>query len=140
MKDDFSRRPIRNTIIVVIAATVFSESVAMLILHHTDTPHTDLVLIDSIFIVFFMLPILYFFVYRPMRNYVEKLRKSNEEIKRLRGMLPICATCKKIRDDQGYWKQIEIYISEHSGATFTHGICDECLKEYYKELEKLDRQ
>jgi hypothetical protein len=45
----------------------------------------------------------------------------------LRGLLPICATCKKIRDDQGYWSQVELYISQHSDAEFTHGICPECM-------------
>jgi len=55
------------------------------------------------------------------------------EIKTLRGFLPICASCKKIRDDGGYWSQIEAYISEHSDAKFTHGICPECLKKLYPE-------
>ncbi len=57
-------------------------------------------------------------------------------IKTLSGLLPICASCKKIRDDKGYWKQIESYISEHSDALFTHGICPECAKEYYPDLFK----
>lgn len=56
------------------------------------------------------------------------------EVKLLRGMLPICASCKKIRDDKGYWSQIEAYISQHSEALFTHGICPECGKKLYPEL------
>ncbi|WAC08393.1 MAG: hypothetical protein OS130_04155 [Thermodesulfobacteriota bacterium] len=50
------------------------------------------------------------------------------------GLLPICASCKKIRDDSGYWKQIEAYIREYSDATFTHGICPECVKNLYPGL------
>jgi len=65
------------------------------------------------------------------------LLKALEEVKQLKGLLPICANCKKIRDDQGYWQVLEQYISEHSEAEFSHGICPECAKslypEYYKE-------
>lgn len=57
-----------------------------------------------------------------------RLEKSLKEIKTLRGLLPICAWCKNIRDDQGYWKNVEAYIEEHTGAAFTHGICPVCLK------------
>lgn len=64
---------------------------------------------------------------------VAELRDALERVKRLQGLLPICAHCKKIRDDQGYWNQIENYISEHSEADFTHGICPECAEKYYKE-------
>jgi PAS domain S-box-containing protein len=61
------------------------------------------------------------------------LREKESEIKRLRGMLPICASCKKIRDDKGYWSQIEVYIKNHSEAEFSHGICPECLKKLYPD-------
>ncbi len=63
------------------------------------------------------------------------LREKETEIKRLRGMLPICASCKKIRDDKGYWNQIESYIRDHSEVEFSHGICPECLKKLYPEYE-----
>ena len=62
------------------------------------------------------------------------LEKALREIKQLSGLLPICASCKKIRDDKGYWKQIEAYISENSEAKFSHGICPECAAELYPEL------
>ena len=57
------------------------------------------------------------------------------QIRNLSGLLPICANCKKIRDDQGYWNQIETYIRGHSDARFSHGICPECVKKLYPELE-----
>ncbi|UCF84401.1 MAG: ferritin-like domain-containing protein [Desulfobacteraceae bacterium] len=53
------------------------------------------------------------------------------QIRTLRGLIPICASCKKIRDDQGYWSQIELYIRDHSEAEFTHSICPECLEKLY---------
>ncbi len=66
-----------------------------------------------------------------------QIEQSTKEIKTLRGFLPICASCKKIRDDKGYWTQIETYISKHSEAEFSHGICPECaLKLYGRYLDK----
>jgi hypothetical protein len=55
-------------------------------------------------------------------------------------MLPICASCKKIRDDKGYWSQVEVYVKEHSEAEFTHGLCPECEKKAYAELEELKKK
>jgi two-component system, response regulator PdtaR len=65
---------------------------------------------------------------------LHQLQEALANIKTLRGLLPICATCKKIRDDQGYWSQVELYIGQHSDAEFTHGICPECIQKYYPEL------
>ncbi len=66
-----------------------------------------------------------------------QLEHSQKEIKTLRGFLPICASCKKIRDDKGYWTRIETYISMHSGAEFSHGLCPECATKLYGQyLEK----
>lgn len=62
-----------------------------------------------------------------------ELTQSLEEVNILSGMLPICASCKKIRDDKGYWNQLEAYIGQHSDATFSHGICPDCAKELYPE-------
>ena len=61
------------------------------------------------------------------------LRQAMERIKILDGMLPICAHCKKIRDDKGYWQQVESYIHDHADVEFSHGICPECSKKYYGE-------
>jgi hypothetical protein len=69
---------------------------------------------------------------------IVELKKALSEIKQLRGILPICSYCKKIRDDKGYWKQIESYIREHSDAEFSHGICRDCAKEHYPELDIYD--
>jgi phosphoserine phosphatase RsbU/P len=71
-------------------------------------------------------------------NKLEELRKAISEIKTLRGMLPICARCKKIRDDKGYWNQIEVYIHNHTDAEFSHGLCPDCIKVLYPCLDKDD--
>lgn len=65
---------------------------------------------------------------------VWELNQSLEEIKTLRGILPICSFCKKIRNDQGYWDQVESYVSRHTYAQFSHGICPECEKKHYSEF------
>ena len=63
-----------------------------------------------------------------------ELESALANVKHLSGMLPICASCKKIRNDKGYWEQIESYIGERSNAQFSHGICPECKKKLYPEL------
>ena len=67
-----------------------------------------------------------------------KLKDALAKIKTLSGFLPICSACKKIRDDKGYWNQIESYIREHSEAEFSHSICPECTKKLYPEYSKED--
>jgi PAS domain-containing protein len=69
---------------------------------------------------------------------IEELRESLNKVKLLSGFLPICASCKKIRDDNGYWKQIEAYIKDHSEAEFSHGICPECSRKLYPGLQPDD--
>ena len=64
-----------------------------------------------------------------------ELEKSLAQVKQLSGLLPICAHCNKIRDGEGYWNQLEEYIHEHSGARFSHGICQECAKKYYPDMD-----
>jgi uncharacterized PurR-regulated membrane protein YhhQ (DUF165 family) len=66
---------------------------------------------------------------------IQDLQLALSEVKTLRGFLPICANCHKVRDDQGYWQQIEAYIQQHSAATFTHGICPDCAKNLYPGYE-----
>lgn len=62
-------------------------------------------------------------------------QQLQSEVKQLRGLLPICGHCKKIRDDKGYWTQIESYIHEHSEAQFSHSICQECAEKYYPDMD-----
>ncbi len=65
---------------------------------------------------------------------IARLRESLAEIKTLRGIVPVCCICKKVRDDEGYWEQVDIYLSKHSSAEISHGVCPECVKEHYPEL------
>lgn len=65
---------------------------------------------------------------------IRDLQEAMEKIKTLRGLIPICAHCKKIRDDEGYWQQVEVYVRDHTEAQFSHGICPDCMRSLYPEL------
>ncbi|MFM1921453.1 MAG: hypothetical protein RLZZ303_3087 [Candidatus Hydrogenedentota bacterium] len=69
-----------------------------------------------------------------------ELRQALHEVKTLSGLLPICSSCKKIRDDTGYWQSVEHYIARHTGADFTHGICPECTETLYPELADIRKR
>jgi hypothetical protein len=75
-------------------------------------------------------------IFSKLEKTLDDLVEAQGKIKILKGFLPICASCKKIRDDQGYWNQIEAYIQTHSEAEFTHGVCPECAKRLYPDFFK----
>jgi len=66
---------------------------------------------------------------------ITELKRATAHVMQLQGMLPICSSCKKIRDDKGYWNRIEAYFSEHSNVQFSHGICPDCIKKLYPNLK-----
>lgn len=72
------------------------------------------------------------------RQLYHRLEEALARIKTLSGIIPICASCKKMRDDEGYWKRVEDFITEHSEAFLTHGICPDCAQELYPELADED--
>jgi hypothetical protein len=72
---------------------------------------------------------------KAIEELTEKLRETLSQVKQLSGLLPLCALCKKIRDDKGYWNQIESYIKNHSEADFSHGLCRKCAKKLYPDLK-----
>ena len=62
---------------------------------------------------------------------IDELKEALANVKTLRGLIPICASCKKVRDDKGYWSQVEVYVRDRSEAEFSHGICPDCMKKLY---------
>jgi PAS domain S-box-containing protein len=74
------------------------------------------------------------FLEQEKQNLIDDLQTALSEVKKLSGFLPICSSCKKIRDDKGYWSEVERYISEHSEAEFSHGICPDCVRKLYPEI------
>jgi PAS domain S-box-containing protein len=75
---------------------------------------------------------------------ISELQEALTKVKTLRGLIPICSSCKKIRDDKGFWKQVEVYVGEHSDAEFSHGLCPDCMKrlypDYVEESDFIDDQ
>lgn len=65
----------------------------------------------------------------------KKLQQAVDEIKTLQGILPICSFCKKIRDDGGYWQRVEVYFNRHTLVDFSHGVCPDCAREHYPDLD-----
>lgn len=72
---------------------------------------------------------------REKKNLIAELKAALDEVKTLRGLLPICSKCKDIRDDKGYWHILESYIQQHSNASFSHSLCPKCLDEIYGKEE-----
>lgn len=77
-------------------------------------------------------------LYQLAQERADRLEKAHREIKTLQGIIPICCSCKKIRNDQGYWQQVEAYISDHSDAMFSHGICPDCMEKLYSNYSDKD--
>lgn len=73
-------------------------------------------------------------IMRGLQETVRNLEKTLSEVKTLRGIVPICSYCKKIRDDKGYWDQVEVYVKQHTNARFSHSICPDCMVKHYPEL------
>ncbi len=77
---------------------------------------------------------------RKLAKTIEELQNALNKVKLLSGLLPICASCKKIRDDNGNWNQMEFYIHSHSEADFSHSLCPDCAKELYPDLSLTDEK
>jgi hypothetical protein len=73
-------------------------------------------------------------------NLINDLRSALADVKTLSGLLPICSSCKKIRDDNGYWQQVESYVQRHSEAQFTHGLCPDCIGKYFPDYVNDEQQ
>lgn len=82
-------------------------------------------------LVSFIIPIIVWTAARRGEGMVRKLESAMQELRILKGFLPICASCKKIRDDEGYWNEIERYVNQYAGTEFSHGICPDCAKVLY---------
>jgi len=90
------------------------------------------------FVVFVFLANRWRTAYQKKQQLIVDLQKALEKIKVLSGLIPICSYCKSMRDDEGYWQQVEAYVQAHSDATFTHSICPDCLEKWKKERGFVD--
>jgi len=96
----------------------------------------DVLLIGSIdaFIVALLVIIIVIYFVNMIKEKSIANRLLNQEVKNLRGIIPICMHCKGIRDDKGYWNRVERYIGKHANVSFSHGICPSCFKEHHPEF------
>ena len=140
-------------LLFILSGILISQILIHLLFHfELDLKHFINMISSALLSVILLLPVLYKFVVQPMsleisqRKQAEKerektifnLQEALAKVKTLSGLLPICASCKKIRDDTGYWNQIESYIRDHSEAAFSHSICPQCAKELYPDLGNYD--
>jgi hypothetical protein len=144
----FFNRP--GYFLMITAGTIFvSEILIMLLLKFLPpiSPFKE-ALLDAMLLSLTIFPALYFFVFKLLNQHIAQQRRSEmekntliaelhaalNEVNTLQGIVPICASCKKIRDDNGYWHQVEAYISAHSDAKFSHGSCPECTAAFIQSI------
>lgn len=122
-------------LIAVTLAGIFGAEVAIMLLlrRMPPMPASWEALLDAILLFIVIFPLLYVFVFRPMYRLIDQYGQALAEIKTLQGIIPICSECKKIRTGKQSWEQLENYISAHSEARFSHGLCAECIRKLYPE-------
>lgn len=135
----------KEVIIIVIAGVfsfvVFSNFDALEFLVDVLEEYEDYELDEILPTSLILVPLIFIFLIRRLReanenqrifqNKNKELLKAMDEIRQLRGILPLCSFCKKVRNDSGYWEQVEIYIETHSQAEISHGVCPDCMKKHY---------
>ena len=100
------------------------------------TERLEYMITSSVFVCIALIIPLWIIVrdFSRLEKTTQRLQGALDNIKTLEGLLPICANCKNIRDDDGYWQQVEVYIRQHSNAKFSHSICPECAHQLYPDL------
>ena len=106
-------------------------------------PHPWEMWVDALMLSMIVIPCLILLIVRPLRQLAARYRAAIAEVQVLRGIIPICSVCKKIRDNEGAWQQIEAYIRSHSAASFSHGLCPDCIRKSYPDeadeiIEEMD--
>lgn len=151
--------PILRLGVVLVAISLGEYGIMVFLEHFAPSLGLHEALFDALSIGVLAFPVLVLLVIRPLQKQIAKrvrtekalrktldaLDKASAEVRYLRGLLPICASCKRIRDDTGAWTQIEQYIAANSEASFTHSICPDCAQTLYprhghhRESQKLAR-
>lgn len=140
--------PLYLLLSIVVAVFTLEALIMLLLLYLPPMTPFQEVILDASLLSVMSFPILHLLVFRPIRihialrkkaeaekdSLIRELQEAFEEVKTLRGLIPICASCKKIRNSEGLWQQIEDYITAHSDAEFSHGICQDCMKKLYPEF------
>jgi len=101
---------------------------------------TPLIIAPPLCVIWFRLMLKYYQLQTELGRTNRELTEALSQVKELSGLLPICSSCKRIRDDQGSWYQIEAYIQQNSKAEFTHGLCPDCIQKLYPGLKVMDHR
>ena len=144
----FFNRP--SYLLFTTASTIFISEILIMMLMKFLPPLAALpeAILDAVLLILMVFPSLYFFVFKLQSQHIEQhrlaevdkdiliaeLHKALEEVKTLRGIVPVCASCKKIRDDNGFWQQVDVYLSTYSDAMISHGCCSECAERILNTL------
>ena len=138
------------TVLISGGCIIVSVFIAAIAGELTEQPNYDFTVIMAIICPLIIAPpVIYFYTRlslkledrrRQLEQVNKKLQLALSEVKALSGLLPICTSCKKIRDDKGYWNQIELYIRDRSEAEFSHGICPDCAKILYPDMDLLNKR
>lgn len=136
-------------LLLITASTIFfSEVLVMVVLRYMPFLSSyQAAFVDATLLTIVIFPSLYFFIFKPQNQQIARRRRAESEkdtliaelnmalseVRTLQGIIPICAWCKKIRDDKGFWHQVEVYVSSHSDAIFSHGMCPECVDKHRRQ-------
>lgn len=101
---------------------------------------TPLIIAPPLCVIGFRLLLKYHQLQAELGRTNRELTEALSQVKELSGLLPICSSCKRIRDDQGYWNQLESYIQKNSKAKFTHGLCPDCIQKLYPGLKVMEHR
>ena len=104
------------------------------LVHHVGEENKSIIITHLVFWIATMLAMI--LVSMKLQRHIDERDQARKEVRTLSGLLPICSHCKKIRDDKGDWQILESYIAHHSEADFSHGLCPDCVSEYYPEVSK----
>ena len=119
---------------VTTGGIVLVEATIMLVLPLLPTMSTyQEAAVDACSLAVVIFPLLYVLVFRPMRDVIDRYRQALSEVKTLRGIIPICSECGRVRDDSGTWQAVETYVHSRSDAEFSHGLCHDCLRSLYPD-------
>lgn len=134
-----NRFPLRWLLVVVLAVTFLVELGIMLVLPAALPLGSEWVeaIADASLLTLIAASLFWWLFVRPLRGIaamdLARAEQAAADVKVLRGLLPICSVCKNIRDDRGYWNQIELYVQKHSQAEFSHGLCPGCFTKLYPD-------
>ena len=131
-----------TTILLIILLSIFLGEAGLMLVFHLAEFENSLaaVLIDSFFLAVLLIPVLYHFAYKPLVKSNYELQTALAEIKTLKGIIPICGYCKKIRDNDEIWQHLEDYLIKNSEAQFSHGMCPDCYDEQIAEIKKMKQE